>query len=53
MTGAVPITVPDVSADDSSRLTPQIGETYPIWWRVDDVHYLQADASERSTEGGD
>jgi ABC-type Fe3+/spermidine/putrescine transport system ATPase subunit len=43
----------DVSADDSSRLTPQIGETYPIWWRVDDVHYLQADASERSTEGGD
>ena len=41
----------DVSADDSTRLSPQIGETYPIWWRVDDVHYLQADASERLVKG--
>ena len=43
----------DVSADDSSRLSPQIGEHYPIWWRVDNVHYLQANASERTTEGGE
>lgn len=43
----------DVSADDSSRLTPQIGETYPIWWRVDDVHYLQEEGRDRAIEGGE
>ena len=32
----------DVSADDSGRLDPQIGERYQAWWKPDDVHYLQA-----------
>ena len=40
---AGPLTA-DVSADDSGRLDPQIGETYEVWWKSDDVHYLQAEA---------
>ena len=31
----------DVSADDSGELDPQIGETYEVWWKSDDVHYLR------------
>lgn len=32
----------DVTADDSTRFNPQIGDPYEVWWRPDDVHYLQA-----------
>jgi spermidine/putrescine transport system ATP-binding protein len=31
----------DVTADDSTRFDPQIGDAYEVWWRPDDVHYLQ------------
>ncbi len=37
---AGPLTA-DVSADDSARLDPQIGDSYEAWWKPDDVHYLQ------------
>jgi spermidine/putrescine transport system ATP-binding protein len=40
---AGPLTA-DVSADDSGELDPQIGETYQVWWKSDDVHYLRAEA---------
>jgi ABC-type Fe3+/spermidine/putrescine transport system ATPase subunit len=40
---AGPLTA-DVSADDSARLDPQIGESYEAWWKPDDVHYLQVQA---------
>jgi spermidine/putrescine transport system ATP-binding protein len=32
----------DVSAEESERLQPVIGETYEAWWNPNDVHYLQA-----------
>jgi spermidine/putrescine transport system ATP-binding protein len=32
----------DVTADDSGKLDPQIGDTYQAWWKPDDVHYLPA-----------
>jgi spermidine/putrescine transport system ATP-binding protein len=41
---AGPLTA-DVSADDSGELDPRIGETYEVWWKPDDVHYLRAEAS--------
>jgi spermidine/putrescine transport system ATP-binding protein len=41
---AGPLTA-DVSADDSGELDPQISETYEVWWKSDDVHYLRAEAS--------
>ena len=36
----------DVSADDSGRLVPQIGDSYDAWWDANDVHYLRAEASD-------
>ncbi len=33
----------DVSADDSGRLAPQIGDSYDAWWHPDDMHYLRAE----------
>lgn len=30
----------DISADQSTRLDPQIGQNYTVWWSSDDVHYL-------------
>jgi len=33
----------DVAADESGRLDPQIGDTYTVWWRPDDVHYLSSE----------
>ena len=43
---AGPLTT-DRSADDSSQLGPQIGESYEAWWKPDDVHYLRAEARAR------
>lgn len=36
-----PVTA-DVTTDDSGELDPRIGETYEVWWKPDDVHYLPA-----------
>jgi ABC-type Fe3+/spermidine/putrescine transport system ATPase subunit len=36
----------DVTADESGRLDPQIGNEYQAWWRPDDVHYLPAAADQ-------
>lgn len=33
----------DIPADTSTRMSPQIGKTYTVWWNPDDVHYLAAD----------
>jgi spermidine/putrescine transport system ATP-binding protein len=33
----------DVSADESGRLNPQIGDVYTVWWSPDDIHYLSAE----------
>ncbi|MDQ2654588.1 MAG: ABC transporter ATP-binding protein [Chloroflexota bacterium] len=32
----------DVTAEETERLRPVIGETYQAWWNPNDVHYLQA-----------
>jgi spermidine/putrescine transport system ATP-binding protein len=31
----------DVTAEETERLQPVIGETYQAWWNSSDVHYLQ------------
>jgi hypothetical protein len=41
----------DVSADDSAVLDPQIGDSYEVWWKSDDVHYLLTEAK-RDLKGG-
>lgn len=40
--GPIRITT-DLSADESTRLDPQIGDAYTLWWSPDDVHYLASD----------
>jgi len=31
----------DLRAEETSRLSPAIGDRYQVWWRPDDVHFLQ------------